>query len=351
MRKRDSLPKILGHRRRLPLALIAVCATVLTLTLAPASVYAISLMSRGEMVTRAYSALGNKYAEAGQTHLKSYIPDVAADGPPSTHEPYIDCSGLLQKCWQVDDQKYPGEYPMGQEYKAQMFHDCGYPSLWYGITQSQLVMGDGLASLVHCVVYVGAVGGEWDIIEARGAAYGVVHRQWPSDYTKSSFQAIRRANIEGSYATDVIVDNPTARQRGGPVTYCHSCPYFWDWSKSTNAAGYKGIDYQYHAGTATGTEATVRYSPCLPATGYYNVYMMHPAYSTYGTAVQVKVWNANGCATYYVNETINGGTWQLLGMLYFTVGFHPSTASLTISTYGTPGAQHVVADAVKFILQ
>ncbi|MGI5940386.1 MAG: hypothetical protein ACOX8V_06875 [Thermoleophilia bacterium] len=131
---------------------------------------------------------------------------------------------------------------------------------------------------------------------------------------------MRRTDIEGSYQSEVYLDNPSAWQRGGTVTYWHQCPHFRDWSKSTNVSGYKGIDYQHHAGTGTNydQEAFMRYTPWLPVAGNYAVYIRHPAYNSYGTAVKVVVRWWTGATSYTVNQTTSGGTWKYLGTHYFS---------------------------------
>jgi hypothetical protein len=310
------------------------------------------LMSRGEIVSRAYSALATPYSQDNSLHVKCYVPDEKIEEGEANcgDEPFIDCSGLLQKCWQLPDQIYPGNWsPPTQptaEYNAQNFYDC--VGSWYQITPSSLVRGDGMSSGGHCVVYIDTTS-DWRIIEAASTALGTVFRVWPSNYNKASFRALRRTDIEGSYQTEVILDNPTAWQTNGPVTY--SCPYFHDWSKSASVVGYQGIDYQYHAGTATGTEAVMRYTPWIPASGNYAVYVRHPAYSSYGSAVKVTVRWWYGATTYYVNETTAGGTWKYLGTHNFSATYNPYWGSVVISTYGTPGNKHVVADADKFVRQ
>ena len=209
-----------------------------------------------------------------------------------------------------------------------------------------------MASTGHAIVYVDSINGVWWIMEAYGPT---VYR--PFSYYPPDYQAIRRNDIEGDYVHDVFMDNNSARQRGGTVTY--GCPYFSDWSKLSSGTGYRGSDYQYHAGTGSSSSpATVRYSPWLPQVGYYAVYISTPASSTFSNNVAVTVRDANGSTTYYVDETTGGGTWkQLGGFHYFNQGPlgnpvpNPASAAVIISTYGSVATKNVVADKVWFCLQ
>ncbi len=339
---------LLCSRPRCPhLGLAATAATCLVFVLVlllNGSAQALPLASRGEIISRAYSALYTPYAQQG-THIKSYQPDEAIDEGPGNcgEEPFTDCSGLLQKCWQVPRQLYPGEpIPSGEQISAAMFR-AGRAGSWYLIGQSSLVKGDGLASTGHAVVFIENVNGFWWIIEAIGP---VVYRQFP--YQPTAYQAIRRSDIEGAYTSEVYLDNNTARQRYGPAN-TYGCAYFSDWTKSTVVTGFKGTDYQIHAGSDS-PEATVRYTPWLPVSGYYNVYMWVPVSTGFSDNAKVTVRDAYGSTIYYVNERTGAGAWKPLGQHYFYNNYSPSSGCVIISTAGSTAYETVVADKVWFSL-
>lgn len=304
-------------------------------------------ISRNEIMSRAFSARYQPYGQTG-THVKSYEPDV-------THsEPVIDCSGLVQKSWQVPEQIYPGRWDPPTEptaeYSAAAFATGG--THWYTISSGSLIGGDALSSGNHAVLYV-YTGTDWWIIDASGSPVDCVqYRLWPTGWSKSSYQAVRRYGLDANYENETILDNPTGLQTGGSITYEHSCQYFHDWDKSSQITGYYGKDYQHRWGTGTGAEATVRWSPRLFKTGQYKVYMRWPANSTYATAAKVTIKNAlAGDYICYVNQTANGGVWNYLGQFQFNAGYTPSDGSVTISTYTTPTSKHVIADSVKLVFQ
>lgn len=69
----------------------------------PATADAAPYITRGEIMSRAFSALDTTYSQAG-THPKSWKPSEEYS------EPQVDCSGLVQKSWQVPEQIYYGRW-------------------------------------------------------------------------------------------------------------------------------------------------------------------------------------------------------------------------------------------------
>jgi hypothetical protein len=337
--------RIFKSRARLLLSVAAAIAAFTALTMAAPPAHAMTPITRAEIVSRAYSALDTPYAQQG-VHIKSYQPDESFNEGKQNcgDEPYIDCSGLLQKSWQVPDQMYPGEVPSLQ-YNAKTFYSCG-TGLWYEIPKSSLQRGDALVSTGHATVFLGTWNGQWWVIEAAGTATGTVCRPFP--YNSSSYKAIRRANIEGDVLTGVRLDNPTAWQTGGSVTY--GCPHFCDWSKSTYIQGYSGIDYQYHMGTATSrTPAIMRYTPYIPQTGYYYVYIGIPCYPNFANSVLVGVTDLAGTDWGYMDESAGWGqSLVYLGRHRFAANWNPAAGCVTVSTWHAPTNKAVTTDCVYF---
>lgn len=114
------------------------------------------------------------------------------------------------------------------------------------------------------------------------------------------------------------------------------------WTASTSVAGYQGANYLHDGNTGKGTKS-VRYTPTLSENGTYNVYMRWTSDVGRATNVPVDIVKADGTtATVTVNQTANGGVWNLLG----TYALSKTNAALTIRTTGTTA--HVIADAVRF---
>jgi hypothetical protein len=97
---------------------------------------------------------------------------------------------------------------------------------------------------------------------------------------------------------------------------------------------------------ATTATAWARWTPRLPATGYYNVYIRWTDGWNRASNAQVTVRTPTAQATRYLNQRTGGGSWYKLGRYYLAGGYSPSKGSLTVYATGANG--YVVADAVLF---
>lgn len=114
------------------------------------------------------------------------------------------------------------------------------------------------------------------------------------------------------------------------------------WSTSSVNSGYLGANYAHDGNTAKGSKSFT-YFPPLQADGEYLVYARWSAYTNRATNVPIDIVPANGpVSTVLVNQQVNGGQWNLLGVHDLAV----VTARATIRTTGTNG--HVIADALRF---
>lgn len=94
------------------------------------------------------------------------------------------------------------------------------------------------------------------------------------------------------------------------------------------------------------TKATVMWSPAIPETGNYAVYV---AYRTYDNSVpdaRYIVMHAGGATEYKVNQTMGGGTWVYLGTHKFNAGKGKQQGVFLSNASGYRGV--VSADAVRF---
>ena len=83
-------------------------------------------------------------------------------------------------------------------------------------------------------------------------------------------------------------------------------------------------------------------SPSLTA-GNYEVFMWWTEFSSRSTAAPVQVYHANGRADLSVNQQLNGGQWNSLGVFYFS-----GTGKITLLAPGAYPTSYS-ADAVKFV--
>lgn len=113
------------------------------------------------------------------------------------------------------------------------------------------------------------------------------------------------------------------------------------WTASTGIAGFYGTDYLYASPGAT--TASARFTPTLPHTNSYQVYLRWAAYPNRATNTPVDVNYAVGSKTLSVNQTTNGGTWNWLGTFPFNAGTNGS-----VTVHGATSG-YAVADAVRWV--
>mgnify|MGYP001097244103 CR=1 FL=1 len=81
--------------------------------------------------------------------------------------------------------------------------------------------------------------------------------------------------------------------------------------------------------------------PCIPAAGWYEVFLWWTTYPSRLAEVPVTVRHASGERTVWVNQLVDGGRWN-------SVGIFDLAASGTVRIR-SPGGGTVCADAVSFV--
>ncbi|NLT36246.1 MAG: hypothetical protein GXX83_10180 [Gaiellales bacterium] len=296
----------------------------------PAAAASIPTMTRAEIIARAESALGTAYTWGGE----SWVPDTASGAGP-------DCSGLVLKCWEVPRQLLYQEEDgvnasITPRYTTGEFKYNSGP--WYSLTsRSSLAAGDIMVKHQngggHVVLY--AEGDAWGYPIVYEAPYTGATVRRASRYLSQEYQPRRRESLSSS---GILLDNPTAKSTGGTAVG-------GNWTPSTSVAGYHGFDYQVHA--ASTTRAWARWTPRLPASGYYYVYLRWTAWPNRATNAKVTINTAWGQQVKYVNQRINGGSWYSLGRYYMKAGYATGAGSVAVHATGANG--YVVADAALFV--
>lgn len=289
---------------------------------------AIPTMSPAEIVARAESALGTTYTWGKE----SWVPNQIGPGP--------DCSGFVLKCWEVPRtllyQEEDGENAdIVPRFTTYHFYNLLGP--WSALPdRASLRQGDILvryrAGSGHVVLYDS--GDAWNnpiIYEApyTGAQVRRVSRYLGSDYLP------RRRNSLGDGS--ILLDNPTAKSTGGG-------DLGGNWLRSTSNPGFYGHDYQVQA--ATTSTAWARWTPRLPISGYYNVYLRWTSGWNRASNARVTINTPAGQLVRYVDQRSGGGSWVKLGRFYFASGYRTGSGSVAIHATGANG--YVVADAVLF---
>ena len=129
---------------------------------------------------------------------------------------------------------------------------------------------------------------------------------------------------------DIIVDNGAASMTG-------------TWTLATGATDKYGADYRYK-GPGTGS-AYLEYIPNIPVAGNYQVYEWHSVGSNRATDAKYQIYPNGDAQTVVVNQTVNGGRWNLVGTYNFAIG-RPGSVRIN-DNYSTGTV--VIADALKFV--
>jgi hypothetical protein len=287
-------------------------------------------MTRAEIIARAESGLGTDYTWGRE----SWTPDAHSGAGP-------DCSGYGLKCWEVPKtllyQEENGENAtISPRYTSYSFYNCVGP--WYELSSRSLLReGDILVknngTSGHVTIYAG--GDAWNspiIYEAPGTGLEI---RRISRYLGSEYKPIRRESLSDS---GIILDNPSAKSIGGPGVG-------GNWSRSANVSGYYGDDYQLHAPTSDSVWA--RWTPRLPSTGSYEIFLRWTSGSDRASGILVTVNTPTGQYQRFINQRLNGGKWFSLGHYSFRAGYAPATGSITMYATGANG--YVIADAVMFV--
>mgnify|MGYP001027571174 CR=1 FL=1 len=161
-------------------------------------------------------------------------------------------------------------------------------------------------------------------------------------YTVSAYDAASNESAQSSShnattltsVSEVIVDN----------TDTESVSITGSWASSTNTSGYHGSNYQHDGNTSKGSKSFT-FTPALTTTTSYNVYIKYTSASNRANNVPVSINHTGGTTQVTVDQTTNGGSWNLLGNYSFNAG---TSGSVIIGTTGT--SAYVIADAVRFLI-
>lgn len=154
-----------------------------------------------------------------------------------------------------------------------------------------------------------------------------------SNYTveKPVMSVLQNYNNFGT--AEIVVDNSQTSN----VTVTGS------WVTSISTSGYLGVNYLHDNNADQGTKS-VTFTPYIPVTGNYEVFLRWTSASNRAPSVPVQINHAGGWANTTVNQQTGGGVWQPVGLHAFNAG---NGGSIVISNTGTSG--YVIADAVRLV--
>ncbi len=138
--------------------------------------------------------------------------------------------------------------------------------------------------------------------------------------------------VTEAFSAEVIVDNTSPGFAVSDPT---------QFLTSSSVGGFIGTNYR---AAPAGSTATATWTPTLPQSGTYDVYVRYTSHPLRATNATYVINRDGGTSTVVIDQTQNGGEWVLLGSFVLTNGL----ASVTLNTEGAN--QFVVADAVRFVL-
>jgi hypothetical protein len=170
--------------------------------------------------------------------------------------------------------------------------------------------GDGRVTYTPAAGFTGVDTFKYTVADSQGAV---------------SNQATVTVTIN-AVSAEVVIDN------GGPGT---SYTGTWDVSSATGSYGSKSV------WSRDGTKYRWTFVPAV--TGNYQVSMWWTVYSSRSTAVPVDIMHSGGTARVTINQKLNGGKWNGLGVYSLIAG-----TSYTVTVTSQPYPSSTCADAVKF---
>lgn len=93
--------------------------------------------------------------------------------------------------------------------------------------------------------------------------------------------------------------------------------------------------------------AWATYTPTIPATGFYNVYISYAAGSDRTSNAHWQVHHSGGVTDFRIDQKKGGATWVLLGNFYFEAGA-PATEAKVVALNDSGDTAYLNVDAVRF---
>lgn len=100
-------------------------------------------------------------------------------------------------------------------------------------------------------------------------------------------------------------------------------------------------------GTTGAATASATYTPAIPATGYYNVYISYAAGSDRTSNAHWQVHHSGGITDFRINQKNSGATWVLLGNFFFEQGA-PAAKAKVVALNDNGDTSYLNVDAVRF---
>ncbi len=101
------------------------------------------------------------------------------------------------------------------------------------------------------------------------------------------------------------------------------------------------------ANTNSTVTAQAIWTPYIPVSGYFPVYISYSGYTARATDAHYIIKHAGGQTDIRINQQIDGHTWKFVGEYYFYAGLNPQIGQVILQNDSVSGS-NVSADAVRF---
>ncbi len=297
--------------------------------------------TRKDIVSYAATGIGSNYVWGGG----NWDPDDRSFGG-------ADCSGFVSKCWSISRWS-PYRYNLHGPSTAGYIQTPG--SSWDEVDRADLLYGDAICyrsdgnTSGHTYIYLAGDGwGDHEVYEARGTAYGIVHR-WRTVYSG--------AEVTKGLRNTLLIENVDVTEH--IVEVDDGTPFYTDDGMNgssaydSHALGCREGDCRYRWVTADRTQ-TCTFRPVLPEAGWYRIYVTCDEDSPNVSDVGVTVNHAYGSDRFLWDQAdataLN--TWVPVGdqSYYFDAGSGGTVVWDDFEAWPTDGTCVFRGDATKFVL-
>jgi hypothetical protein len=316
-------------------ASLVVSATLL----ADASFGEISYRTRKDIINYAATAIGSPYVWGGG----NWDPNDRSFGG-------ADCSGFVGKCWALT--RWTPYRVSLHPYGTVHYIETPGP-YWTEVDRADLIYGDAIVYRYddggHIYLYLSGDGwGEHEVYEARGTAYGIVHRWRTALSTADETKGIRRTRlIENIDTTEHIIET------GDGTPYYVDSGMTGSSQYDSYALGCREGSCRYRWVTSSRNE-TCTYTPDLPEAGWYRVYVTCNEGDENVSGVGVTVNHAQGTNRFVWDQGNDSllNTWVPISSrsFLFSAGMVGTVVWDDFSATPTDGEHVFRGDATKFSL-
>ncbi len=164
---------------------------------------------------------------------------------------------------------------------------------------------------------------------------------WLQRYLANAGARVFTVRERSFQRNQVVVDDDTPYS---PTT--GGCELTGIWTQTSEYPPFIANGYRYTSVTASAPHSTCTWTPNIPESGDYPVYVFYRGLATRNPTTTYTIRHAGGVSTVVLDQTSYGSQYVYLGTWYFLAGVDRDHGSVSVSSQGT--GTYVHADAVRF---